>query len=782
MCLARHVWVSDFPSLKPVSGPAWRSSALSLFSRPSSRKIMSSAPSKSLREQLAEFQAMVSSYTEKQTGLRDEAGAVLAKQHDAVTMHREQRREVEARKQQVVEAKIAADCATVDLKAADMIATRALGARPPTFISAGVCSSTSPEQEHRVALVTTARFDTAEEAPVLLQWLRYHWSVGFAKVYLFLDDPEDPAAAAIDWDATTATSSIRGGGGGGGDGDDDGDGDDNDRDGFDLREFVEVIRNDDALRDRQRAECSLFASLGGAASTDSILARQQLNCELAVRLAAAAAAASSSSAAEDDDDDDDDNDGGKSRGGYDWILHIDVDELFHIEQGDEVGGGKPDDITLRGCSRGSKHCRRSSVAGRFFAALADKGRCSSSGSGDGDGGGSTGCPAAVAFLNHEGVPEHAGEVASPFDEVSLFRVNPCALWSTQLGEGGARQGAAAGGPGGKSDDGACREGTTSLLNPHSPQQQQALGFWRHRYTACLRRPVSYHFAAYSNGKSAVRLPRSRSRRRRSRRPNLQILNPAAAPEAGESVLSTAAGPATTSTTKTFEASGKQEEEQEQEQQQEQDQEQGQEPQDLPLPMPVPNGVHRFRGQALDGDDCYVEPGQACILHYVNCFGPTKFQGKYSRLRGERPLTVMPKEEQGEDSGISGSVTPWFAAFPLYQAAFDVLQREAAAEAATEAATSSSSSSSSTAAAAAAAAVAAADASQLSPALAVLYRDFVTLSDQAEIARQLQAGVCIRRAVTVPPLHPSPMPKPQDQDHYQQVLAASASVAGVFDLE
>lgn len=112
-----------------------------------------------------------------------------------------------------------------------------------------------------VGIVATVR----EPVWIVESFLRYHLQRGFAHIFLFFDDPLDPAIEV-------------------------------------ARRYknVSAIPCDDALRDRHR-RCQRFHSI--QAFYHEIMARQILNAEIALSLAA--------------------------RMGLDWLLHIDGDELFY---------------------------------------------------------------------------------------------------------------------------------------------------------------------------------------------------------------------------------------------------------------------------------------------------------------------------------------------------------------------------------------------------------------------------------------------------------------------
>lgn len=162
----------------------------------------------------------------------------------------------------------------------------------------------------RPVIVATVR-DAAE---VLGSFIDYHLAIGFAHIYLFFDDPADPCAAALAG-----------------------------------RPGVSAIRCDAGLRARWPA----LRSWGrvGAHVDSEVMARQILNCELAIGMAATA--------------------------GYDWILHIDSDELFWCETGS---------------------------APEHFRALDFRGTRN------------------AVYMNFEALPE-VFEVGDYFREVTLFKVN-----------------------------------------------------------------------------------------------------------------------------------------------------------------------------------------------------------------------------------------------------------------------------------------------------------------------------------------------------------------------
>ncbi len=177
---------------------------------------------------------------------------------------------------------------------------------------------------------------TYRNAPLVLDtFIAYHLGIGFAHLFLFADDPGEPDVSSRYPPGT-----------------------------------VTFIRYDEKLA-RRWQEMPQYGHYGNFIGTE-VMARQTLNVEVAIRAALA--------------------------GGYDWMLHIDVDELFY-----PAGGN----------------------ATEHFAELDRKGI------------------QRVSYANHEGIPE-AYEVGNYFAEVSLFKRNFRLLDPAQqdlvLGTFGSRKG------------------------------------------------------------------------------------------------------------------------------------------------------------------------------------------------------------------------------------------------------------------------------------------------------------------------------------------------------
>eukprot|EP00753_Platysulcus_tardus_P006617 PLAT14358.1.p1 GENE.PLAT14358.1~~PLAT14358.1.p1 ORF type:complete len:482 (+),score=167.72 PLAT14358.1:39-1448(+) len=167
------------------------------------------------------------------------------------------------------------------------------------------------------AIVCTLRLAEPFGRDVLRSFVQWHVHLGFRKFILFLDDAEEAAA-----DVLTE---------------------------FDASLFI-LRRYDDALRAEWERCCSQWPRLARCFEED-VQSRQLLNAELAVQLALAA--------------------------GLRWLLHIDIDELFFLEEG-------------------------AADVDAHFAAMEEK----SAGQ--------------VTYANDEGVPERS-DIGDYFREVTLFR-------------------------------------------------------------------------------------------------------------------------------------------------------------------------------------------------------------------------------------------------------------------------------------------------------------------------------------------------------------------------
>ena len=122
----------------------------------------------------------------------------------------------------------------------------------------------TPTQSMRAGLVTTLR----GAAPVLDSFIRYHLALGFAHLYLFFDDSDDPGVAlARRFGDDKVTITVRG-----------------------------------AQLDAEWRQCVQFGYFAPHLESE-VMSRQCLNVEVAVQWALA--------------------------GGHDWLLHIDADELFY---------------------------------------------------------------------------------------------------------------------------------------------------------------------------------------------------------------------------------------------------------------------------------------------------------------------------------------------------------------------------------------------------------------------------------------------------------------------
>eukprot|EP00931_Biecheleriopsis_adriatica_P053755 TRINITY_DN31543_c0_g1_i1.p1 TRINITY_DN31543_c0_g1~~TRINITY_DN31543_c0_g1_i1.p1 ORF type:complete len:511 (-),score=124.13 TRINITY_DN31543_c0_g1_i1:51-1583(-) len=172
--------------------------------------------------------------------------------------------------------------------------------------------------------------------------------------------------------------------------------------------------------------CSLWPDLMDTVEVNN-MSRQQLNCELAARKA--------------------------EEMGLAWILHIDVDELLDLP------------LAVEKCCPIGK-----SPVARHFGAIPPE-------------------VTYLAYLNHEAVPEKAGEMEDYFTEVSLFRRNPHSL-----------PGAFASSTGLLDIDAVEKEASkTECRQPHLA----GMKLWLDISKEWLGSPT--YFQGYSNGKAAARI-------------------------------------------------------------------------------------------------------------------------------------------------------------------------------------------------------------------------------------------------------------------------------------
>ena len=279
---------------------------------------------------------------------------------------------------------------------------------------------------------TAAIVCTLRAAPLssVETFISHHLELGFSHIYLFFDDPNDPALSV----AFDAAGSGR---------------------------VTPIVRNAD-LEAEQCARCSLYSKLFEAIPTE-IMARQQLNCETAAQRALAA--------------------------GYDWLLHIDVDEAFCLatatasEESSRVeDGGNGTREPREGEISAARTCPVELHFGSIDPSLSH-----------------------VAYLNHEAVPERVSRdaCANYFDENTLFRCNPHCIpgfWkilhrAQQTLQDNATQSVP--------ESGMCAEEVTVAAVGQDHKVEAAVQFWIDRTIRQLGAPS--YFLAYVNGKSAVRL-------------------------------------------------------------------------------------------------------------------------------------------------------------------------------------------------------------------------------------------------------------------------------------
>jgi hypothetical protein len=154
--------------------------------------------------------------------------------------------------------------------------------------------------------------------PLLRPFIEYHLAIGFDHLFLFFDDPNDLSIAEAQ-----------------------------------QYDNVMAIKNDAELH-RKWTKKEAYAQIGHLVDTE-IMARQRINVEVALDLA--------------------------RRRSFDWLLHIDVDELFYSPT----------------------HSVK-----EHFRMLADQGIDQS------------------LYINYEAIPESA-DIFNPFKEVTLFKKHPQAL-------------------------------------------------------------------------------------------------------------------------------------------------------------------------------------------------------------------------------------------------------------------------------------------------------------------------------------------------------------------
>ena len=185
-------------------------------------------------------------------------------------------------------------------------------------------SKSKADKRQRIAITTMLK----NPGPLLESYLTYHLSTGFDHIFLFFDDPHDPAILEA--------QSYRN---------------------------VTVIRNDESLRRRWEKTISFTTDREVREYANSlVMARQILNMEVALGLAV--------------------------EKGIDWLLHIDVDELFYSP---------------------------SQSVREHFQSLADHGI------------------SRAIYLNHEVIPESA-DVRDPFREATLFKKHPRTIEGKAISE------------------------------------------------------------------------------------------------------------------------------------------------------------------------------------------------------------------------------------------------------------------------------------------------------------------------------------------------------------
>ena len=112
---------------------------------------------------------------------------------------------------------------------------------------------------------------------VIHSFVRYHLKIGFKHVYIFFDDVNDGGIKIVKKKFSN--------------------------------DEVTIILNNDNLKSKWKTVCPSYESLTPYIE-DEVQARQRLNCEVALNLA--------------------------YEGKYDWLLHIDSDELFYMKNSSNI--------------------------------------------------------------------------------------------------------------------------------------------------------------------------------------------------------------------------------------------------------------------------------------------------------------------------------------------------------------------------------------------------------------------------------------------------------------
>lgn len=349
----------------------------------------SAARSPSLKEMMAQLQASINEQVKHRESLNSKLEGVLENVKHA-------KNNVAEKFERVSDAKLEIEAMKRDLqeeqdnlrRAEASIGAAFKGRAPRLNFNSDVGQGCGNGQAASAALVSTVR---GAPAAVLRTFISYHLSLGFDRLYLFFDDPHDPGIAV----ATSLAGSDR----------------------------VEAIRANKSLVEEWET-CMLWQELSKTVSVNN-MSRQQLNCELAARRAL--------------------------HRGIAWLLHIDIDELFHL----------PGDAAVE-----TSDAEKCSPVARHFGPVP------------------TSVPF-LAYLNHEAVPERHGELANYFEEVTLFRRNPhdiSGVFSStgELNVHGINQASMAAQP-----------------------QLASLKYWTDQSKAWLGEACFFH--AYCNGKSAARV-------------------------------------------------------------------------------------------------------------------------------------------------------------------------------------------------------------------------------------------------------------------------------------
>ena len=395
----------------------------------------------SFAEQMAKLSRGSQAWTDRSSKLGEGLKKAISDRRVATVEYEKRRTELVAARAQVADAQC--ELRAQERKLAD--AAAGVDAALKSDIPAPWLQPAPQMRGHRAtaAIVCTLR---AAPPSSVQTFISHHLALGFSQLYLFFDDPDDPAM-------DVALAAAAGG------------------------SVTPIVRNA-ALEAEQRVRCSLHSKLSAAIPTE-IMARQQLNCETAAQRAVTA--------------------------GIDWLLHIDVDEAFCLptpagpekfsamdagmDRTEEVPAGesgtaRPKPVELHFGSMDPSLCH---VAYLNHEAVPER----------------VSREAAADYFEEHTLFRRNPHCIAGFWEIldKAQRALPT-VSSTVAGQGSATQHAGAADHLQPTEEtvGAAGAGTTPSADP---KVEAAVRFWIDRTVRQLGAPS--FFLAYVNGKSAVRL-------------------------------------------------------------------------------------------------------------------------------------------------------------------------------------------------------------------------------------------------------------------------------------